>query len=72
MEILDQPCIGNTGQLKIIAPLDITNAEKADWFLVLKRLMYTRYFNISVYDDRSSAIWKDPRKSFEKEYPFLC
>ncbi|MBP6238573.1 MAG: hypothetical protein KA536_20650 [Saprospiraceae bacterium] len=72
MEILDQSLyFGNTGQLeKIAVPLDITNAEKSRLVLILKRLMYTRYFNISVYDDVIGDM-KDLRISLENEYPFL-
>lgn len=72
MEILDQSLyFSNTGQLeKIAAPLDITNAEKSRLVLILKRLMYTRYFNISVYDDVIGDM-KDLRISLENEYPFL-
>jgi len=72
MAILDQSLyFGNTGQLeKIAAPLDITNAEKSRLILILKRLMYTRYFNISVYDDVITDM-KHLRISLEHEYPFL-
>lgn len=72
MDILDQSLyFDNSGQLeKISAPLDISNAEKSRLVLILKRLTYTRNFNISVYDEVIGDM-KDLRISLENEYPFL-
>jgi len=72
MEILDQSLyFDNAGRLeKIAAPLDITNAEKSRLVLMLKRLTYTRNFNISVYDEVIGDM-KDLRISLVNEYPFL-
>lgn len=72
MEIIDQSLFyDNTGKLeKIASPLDITNAEKSRLVLILKRLKYTRHFNISVYDEVITDM-KHLRISLEHEYPFL-
>lgn len=72
IQILDQSLyFGNKGQLeKISAPLEITNAEKSRLVLMLKRLMYTRNFNISVYD-KVIGDMKLLRIGLENEYPFL-
>lgn len=72
IQILDQSLFfNNDGKLeKISDPLAISNAEKSRLILILKRLTYTRYFNISVYDEVINDM-KDLKKSLENEYPFL-
>ena len=72
MQILDQSLFFyNNGQLeKISAPLAISNAEKSRFILILKRISYTRYFNISVYNEVINDM-KELKKSLENEYPFL-
>jgi len=55
---------------KISYPLEITNAEKSRLVLMLKRLRYTRQFNISIYDEVIGDM-NLLRLSLEKEYPLL-